>query len=148
LVDWFCRLRDRLRTVRACCGHWWRVCDSESVTTRLGPTGIFYDPPYSAETGRAADLYGVDSPTVAADVRRCCIEHGADPMFRIVLAGLEGEHDELLSYGWTVEAWKNPGGYNNRTSKGKERAGRERLYCSPHCLRPSAATDDGEGGGS
>jgi DNA adenine methylase len=106
------------------------------VTTRLGLTGIFFDPPYSAETGRAANLYGVDSGTVAADVREYCREWGKSPMVRIVLAGLEGEHDELLSRGWTVEPWPNLGGYNNRTEEGKERAKKERLYCSPLCLRP------------
>jgi hypothetical protein len=132
----FCALRDRLRTVRVCCGDWIRVCGSKSVTTRLGLTGIFFDPPYGEESGRRSNLYGVDSLKVAADVRRYCLKHGADPMFRIVLAGLEGEHDELLNHGWTVEGWKNPGGYNNRTEEGKERARRERLWCSPYCLRP------------
>ncbi|MBX6314781.1 MAG: hypothetical protein IRY99_17970, partial [Isosphaeraceae bacterium] len=47
LCDWFGRLRDRLRVVRVCCGDWRRVCDSPSVTTRLGVTGIFFDPPYA-----------------------------------------------------------------------------------------------------
>lgn len=46
LLDWFGRLRDRLRTVRVCCGDWNRVCSSHSVTTRLGLTGTFLDPPY------------------------------------------------------------------------------------------------------
>jgi DNA adenine methylase len=143
LVNWFNCLADRYRTVRVCCGDWWRVCWSDSVTIRLGITGLFLDPPYGAETGRTAELYAVDSGTVAADVRAYCLERGEDPMMRIVLAGLEGEHDELLNYGWTVEPWKNPGGYNNRTSKGRENAGRERLYCSPHSLRPGHAGEEG-----
>jgi hypothetical protein len=136
IVGWFNRLRDRLRTVRVCCGDWRRVCQSDSVTKRLGLTGIFFDPPYSFESGRAANLYGVDDGAVAHAVRTYCRKRGADPDFRIVLAGLEGEHDELLRDGWTVEAWDNPGGYNNRTAEGKERAKRERLWCSPYCLQP------------
>jgi hypothetical protein len=134
LVDWFGQLRDRLRGVRVCCGDWLRVCDSISVTTRLGTTGIFFDPPYSAEAGRSKDLYGVDSGTVAHDVRAYCLERGSDPDMRIVLAGYAGEgHEELEAAGWSVVAWKSQGGYGNRTDKGRDNAARERLWLSPHC---------------
>lgn len=133
LVDWFSRLRDRLRTVRVCCGDWLRVCDSPSVTTRLGTTGIFFDPPY-AHSVRNADLYGVESATVSADVRAYCLERGSDPMMRIVLAGYEGEgHEKLESAGWTVRAWRAQGGYGNRGGN-NENAAKERLWVSPHCL--------------
>jgi hypothetical protein len=139
LVDWFCRLRDRLRTVRVCCGDWRRVCSSESTTVRLGLTGIFFDPPYSAESGRTADLYGVDSLTMAHDIREYCLKHGNDPRFRIILAGLAGEgHEVLEEHGWTVVPWKSQGGYGNRSAAGKERAGREQLWCSPHTLHGAA----------
>jgi hypothetical protein len=141
LLDWFGRLRDRLRTVRVCHGDWQKVCSSKSVTTRLGPTplgptGIFFDPPYSAESGRCKDLYGVDSLTVAHEVREYCLKHGDDPRFRIVLAGLAGEgHEVLEEHGWSVVPWDSHGGYGNRTEEGKERVGREQLWCSPHTLR-------------
>jgi hypothetical protein len=139
LVDWFRRLRDRLRTVRVCCGDWRRVCSSKSTTVRLGLTGIFFDPPYSAESGRTADLYGVDSLTMAHDIREYCLEHGGDPRFRIVLAGLAGEgHEVLEEHGWTVVPWKSQGGYGNRSAAGKDRTRRERLWCSPHTLHPDA----------
>lgn len=138
LIGWFQRLRDRLRTVRVCCGDWRRVCDSHSVTTRLGLTGIFFDPPYSAEADRCNTLYGVESKTVAHDVRAYCLERGVDPKMRIVLAGYEGEgHEELEVNGWSVLAWKATGGYGNRSDKGKENAARERLWFSPHCVDPS-----------
>jgi hypothetical protein len=134
LLDWFGRLSDRLRAVRVCCRDWRAVCDSPSTTTRLGLTGIFFDPPYSEESGRCKDLYGVDSLTVAHDIREYCLEHGNDPQFRIVLAGLAGEgHEVLEEYGWTVAPWKSHGGYNH-TDAGKDRAQRERLWCSPHTL--------------
>jgi hypothetical protein len=136
LVDWFRQLRDRLRLVRVCCGDWRRVCGSPSVTTRLGLTGIFFDPPYSSKSGRTKDIYGVDSLTVAHDVQDYCLKHGDDPGFRIVLAGLAGEgHEVLEEHGWTVVPWTSQGGYGNRTSAGKERAKREQLWCSPHTLR-------------
>jgi hypothetical protein len=82
-------------------------------------------------------LYAHDSGTVAADVLAYCLEHGDDPMFRIVLAGYEGEgHNVLESKGWTSVAWKGGGGYGNRTAKGKENSAKERLWCSPHCINP------------
>jgi hypothetical protein len=137
LLDWFGRLRDRLRTVRVCCGGWLRVCDSDSVTVRLGTTGIFFDPPYSAEAGRENSLYAQDSGTVAHDVRAYCLERGADPRYRIALCGYEGEgHDVLTEHGWDVVAWKAHGGYGNRSRKGRANAGRERLYFSPGCVKP------------
>jgi hypothetical protein len=136
LLGWFGRLRDRLRTVRVCCGHWLRVCDSESVTTRLGTTGIFFDPPYGVAAGRDMKLYAQDSGTVAADVRAYCLERGGDPAMRIVLAGYAGEgHEALEDAGWEVVAWKAAGGYGNRSAKGKANAAKERLWFSPHCLR-------------
>ncbi len=135
LMEWFGRLRDRLRNVRVCCGDWRRVVLSESVTTRLGLTGVFLDPPYSAEAGRARELYAVEDYSVAHDVRAWCLERGSDPRMRIVLAGYEGEgHEALEAAGWRVIHWKTGGGYGNRTAKGRKNAGRERLWASPHCL--------------
>jgi hypothetical protein len=140
LIDWFGVLRDRIRTVRVCCGDWLRVCDSHSVTTRLGLTGIFFDPPYSTEAGRSEGLYGIDSGTVAHDVRAYCLERGGDPMMRIALAGYAGEgHEELEGHGWACVAWKSSGGYGNRTRKGKANAAKERIWFSPHCLAPGHA---------
>ena len=143
LLEWFGRLRDRFRTVRVCCGDWLRVCDSESVTTRLGTTGIFFDPPYGLGADRDKSIYATDSLTVAADVRQYCLERGGDPRMRIVLAGYEGEgHDILEQHGWTVEAWQAQGGYGNRSEKGKENAKKERLWISPHCLVQRGLFDD------
>jgi hypothetical protein len=137
LIDWFSRLRDRLRTVRVCCGDWRRVCDSDSVTVRLGTTGIFFDPPYSTEAGRADSLYAQDSGTVAHDVRAYCLERGSDPRYRIALCGYEGEgHDVLTGHGWEVVAWAAQGGYGNRSRKGRANAKRERLWFSPGCVKP------------
>jgi hypothetical protein len=140
LIGWFGQIRDRFRTVRVCCGNWLRVCDSSSVTVRLGMTGIFFDPPYSAEAERCNSLYGVESKTVAHDVRAYCLERGRDPKMRIVLAGYAGEgHEELEANGWTVLAWKASGGYGNRTKDGKDNAAKERLWISPHCVNPDVS---------
>jgi hypothetical protein len=134
LLDWFGRLRDRLRNVRVCCGDWTRVCSSESVTTRLGLTGVFLDPPYAHRSGRSKNLYAQESATVADDVRHWCLERGDNPLLRICLAGYEGEHEELEAHGWCVVAWEAQGGYGNRSAKGKANAKRERLWFSPHCI--------------
>jgi len=135
LVDWFEQLRDRLRTVRVCCGDWQRVCGSRSVTTRIGITGVFLDPPYSATAGRDPNLYAVDDLAVADRVRQWCIERGDDPQMRIALCGYAGEHNALAAYGWTPIAWRAQGGYGNRGGDNNNRD-KERIWFSPHCLAP------------
>jgi hypothetical protein len=132
LLNWFNNLRDRFRTVRVCCGDWRRVCDSESVTTRLGMTGIFFDPPYGAKAKRDMKLYAKDSGTVAADVRAYCLERGQDPAMRIALCGYVGEgHEVLEANGWSVFAWESQGGYGNRTNNANKK--KERIWFSPFC---------------
>lgn len=117
------QLAERLRYVRALCGDWTRVL-TPSVTTSHGVTGVLLDPPYATSTGRKANLYAADDGDVSADVRTWAIEHGDDPMFRIVLCGLEGEHD--MPPQWRCVPWRP------RTSFSS--ADRERLWLSPHCL--------------
>ena len=80
--------------------------------------------------------------TVAHDVREWAKKRGDNENYRIIIAGYDGEHDELLNYGWTVEAWKANGGYANQgNGQGKENAKRERLWLSPHCLKESDLFD-------
>jgi site-specific DNA-adenine methylase len=139
LLDWFARLRDRLRNVRVCCGDWKRVCWSPSVTTRLGLTGVLLDPPYGAKAERSAKIYAKDSLTVADAVRRYCLERGTNRLMRIALCGYEGEgHEELEKNGWRVVGWKTQGGYANRgkanKSKNSENFKRERIWFSPNCV--------------
>jgi hypothetical protein len=143
LLDWFGRLRDRLRTVRTCCGDWSRVCSSESTTTRLGTTGVFLDPPYGYSSGRAKSLYAVDSGTVAGDVLKWCLTNGDNKEMRIALAGYdnEGHAAPLEEAGWSVVVWKSDGGYGNRTEQGRANRLRERLWFSPGCLNERTLWD-------
>jgi hypothetical protein len=145
LVAWFARLRDRLRTVRVCCGDFMRVIDSESVTTRLGVTGIFADPPYPSHRAdgsesRSGGLYATDGGKDAlADIRdrllAYCLERGGNPKMRIAVCGYSGDgYAALLKHGWEEVAWRPPGGYANRNKANKNR-GRERIWFSPHCLK-------------
>ena len=138
LVAWMEALADRLRFVRVICGDFARVL-TPAVTTSHGLTGVFLDPPYARDM-RAARIYESEeskntphAETVAQRAAAWARANGDDPLLRIALAGLEGEHDMP---GWTCFAWKSSGGYGNQTAagRGKENAARERIWFSPQCL--------------
>lgn len=147
LMAWFGDLRDRLRTVRVCCGHWSRICNSPSVTSRLGITAVFLDPPYPIKSkggnkSRDANLYATDAKgsksTIAIrnEVLKWCLKHGPDPMMRIAVCAYDSDGYQVLAeeHGWECLAWKAQGGYGNRNKKGNTNGARERIYFSPHCL--------------
>lgn len=125
-------LAERLRRVRVCCGDWTRVL-GPTPTEKLGLTGIFLDPPYADTAGRDADLYAVDSLTIAHDMREWAIANGDNPMLRIALCGYEGEH--TMPDSWECVAWKTRGGYSSQNSKGNDNSHKERIWFSPHCLK-------------
>jgi hypothetical protein len=148
LLDWFGRLRDRLRVVRVCCGDWLRVCDSPSVTTRLGTTAVFLDPPYPTEAKSRNDkLYATDFngkclSQLRDEVLAYCTERGGDPLMKICVAGYDTDgYAALEAEGWDCVEWNAAGGYGNRSEKGKANAGRERLWFSPHCKREKMLFD-------
>ncbi len=127
-------LAARLARVRITCGDWRRVLKPSVTRATAGPgvTGIFLDPPYAT----SGDLYAStnstdDHQTISADVRDWCIRSARG--MRVVLCGFEGEHDELINHGWSLEAGKAGGGagYNTDAAAGR----RERLWCSPECIR-------------
>jgi len=136
LLEWFGKLRDRLRRVRMCCGHWDRVCDSPTTMTRLGVTGVFLDPPYAESTGRYMGIYAEDCGVIAHQVREWCKRWGSDPLVRIALCGWNEEHAELESLGWDVVAWKSQGGYANTGGVREDDSHRrnERIWFSPACV--------------
>lgn len=145
LLAWFKRLADRFRVVRVCCGDWLRVCDSTSVTTRLGLTGVFLDPPYrinlaDGRESRDGTIYATDGGDVNAvvdAVLEYCLQRGRDPKMRIAVCGYEGEGYEVLDgLGWDCIAWKSNGGYANKAGSDKrENRKRERIWFSPNCQR-------------
>jgi hypothetical protein len=106
LVAWMLALADRLRWTRIICGDWTRAVTA-AVTTSHGLTGIVLDPPY-CHSLRNSRLYREDDPALSAAVR-ACIEHGDDPLLRIVLCGKHDEHDELLEHGWAKHPWRDDG---------------------------------------
>ena len=131
-------LAARLRGVRVCCGDWQRVL-GPSVTFKHGLTGVFLDPPYSAEADRYETLYSVDDLSIAHDVRAWAVANGDNPLLRIALCGYTGEHDDDMTYaGWTHVHWKAAGGYGSQAkgnSRGKANSHREVIWFSPHCLK-------------
>ena len=132
LHEWMQALSHRLRCVRVCCGDWSRIC-GPSVVTHALPSGVFFDPPYSAEAGRDEYIYATEDLTVAHAVRQWCIANEATPGLRIALCGYEGEHDLP---GWECVPWKAGGGYASQgNAAGKENRHRERIWFSPACLR-------------
>lgn len=138
LIEWCQRLADRFRSVRVCCGQWTRICDSESVLTRLGITGVFLDPPYAHDVGRAIawlaflrgeiksppggtaksydnrnrNLYANDRTQdvdqLVAQVTLWCLKWGDNRRVRVALCGLDGEYPALEAAGWKAERWTKP----------------------------------------
>jgi hypothetical protein len=132
LREYMMALQLRLRHTRVCCGDWKRIL-GPSPTTGIGLTGVFLDPPYSAD--RHASIYNEESLSVAWDVAAWALEHGEDPKLRIAVCGYEGEH--VFPATWECVSWKANGGYGNQANgKGRKNAGKERIWFSPHCLRP------------
>jgi DNA adenine methylase len=138
LYEWFRSLSERLRYVRVVCGDWARVCGG-NWQDKIGVCGMFFDPPYSAPE-RDANLYAEESMTVAKDVNAWVLNRGANPKYRIVLAGYQGEHDNLADADWTSKTWSAQGGYGNRGGKGNRHL--EILWFSPHCLAVSNSQGD------
>jgi len=137
LREYFGGLAARLERVRVCCGDWARVTGG-SVTTKHGITGVFLDPPYSHAV-RDGGLYSEESGSVAEDVRAWALANGDNPLFRIALAGYDTEHGDAMPDSWEAVEWKAAKGYaSQRTNGVNDNRKLERIWFSPHCLRPEA----------
>jgi hypothetical protein len=140
IVEWMNALADRLARVRVCCGDWRRVCGGRTgdALKHFFAAGnrcaVFLDPPYADTAERRPNIYNKDCLQVAHDVRRWCIDHGGDERLRICLAGYEGEHD--MPDSWECVEWKANGGYASLSDDENVNARKERLWFSPHCLKP------------
>jgi len=122
--DTMVALSERLRGVRITCGDWSRPLGPSSRRAGGGVCGVLLDPPYA--TGE--DLYATEATGVAREVFAWAEEHGDDPALRIVVCGYDG--DWSPPKGWATAPWKAKRAYN-----AKNDGSRERLWCSPACLR-------------
>ena len=136
LYKWFRILSERLRYVWIFCGDWTRVCGGNWQNDH-GICGMFFDPPYSKETGRYEGIYHKENMHVSHDVREWCKKRGNDSKMRIILAGYFEEHQELLDCGWSIHRWKAGGGYASLAGNQKINTNRfkEALFVSPYCLK-------------
>ena len=130
-------LQARLRRVRVCSGDWSRVC-GKSVTYKHGLTAVFLDPPYNSDADRQSDLYRVDDESIATAVREWAIENGRNPLMRIALCGYENEHGQHMPDDWDIYEWNAGSGYAAQGDNVKENGKRERIWFSPHCIKPNA----------
>lgn len=133
LLEYMLQLAERMRHVRVCCGDWSRIC-GPSPTFKLGITGVFLDPPYSASAGQREIVYTTDDLQLAHTVREWAISNGRNPDLRIALCGYEGEYD--MPSEWECVAWKAHGGYGSQGNGiGRANSFRERIWFSPHCIQ-------------
>ncbi len=145
LVGWFQELAARMRRVRVACGSWERVLGPTplGLTSNVPPgfrTAVVLDPPYDLEE-RDTGLYAQDgTASLSAEVRAWAIAHGDNKRLRIALCGYEGEH--AMPATWECVAWKAGGGYANRNGATNDNAKRERIWFSPHCLKPGLGQGD------
>ncbi len=138
IAEWFNLLYARLRDVRVTCGDWQRVL-KDSVTTRHGLTGIFFDPPYD----KGAMDYGAGGmgQGISSAVREWCSANGGNSKLRIVLCGHAGEHDALLDHGWLTHQWAARKGYA-MTDEAIENSASETVWASPNCVHLIASQGD------
>lgn len=139
LYEYLGQLSDRLRRVRVCCGDWQRVV-GPAVTTCIGTTGLFLDPPYHGvgKQERSA-VYAHEDEHIFRDVCEWAIAHGDDPKLRIAVCGYEGGF--AFPSSWTEVPWVASGGYG-RSARGERNRRRERIWFSPHCLGAEQPTLD------
>lgn len=130
IEEWFKLLSSRFETVNVLSGDWSRAV-TETPTTLQGVTGVFLDPPYSLEAGRADDLYAVEDLDIAHDVARWCRDNQANQLLRIALCGYDVEHDLP---GWSAFGWKGSAGYSKPGSPSKTNSAREMIWFSPSCI--------------
>jgi hypothetical protein len=84
-------------------------------------------------------LYSDHDNDISKAVREWALANGDNPQLRIALCGYEEEHGAAMPASWDVVAWKTAGGFGSqRESKDYNNRGRERIWFSPHCLRPQA----------
>jgi len=128
----------RLRDVRVCCGDWNRVMGAAVTCANWKQTAIFLDPPYTTEADCFVGAYANEDKSLGHVVAKWALEHGDDPAYRIAMCGYDGEYQFPDS--WECVAWKTVGGYGGGLGgRGEANRHRERVWFSPHCLKPGFA---------
>lgn len=130
-------LSTRLRHVRVACGDYKRVLTT-SVTHYHGLTAVFLDPPYATKDRH--DCYSHEWQVDYKALEEWCVTNGNNPKMRIAICGYEGDYN--LPNDWECFHWCTSGGYANTArngpGRGKTNQSLERVWFSPHCLKPDA----------
>jgi len=129
-LRWFAALSKRFKNVRIACGDWSRVV-GPTITWQLGVCGVVIDPPYEDFTG----VYN-EANNIVTEINQWANESGNNPLMRIVLCGYEGEYN--LPDTWDCVSWTAHHGYGAQRTDGtkNENKTKERIWFSPHCLKP------------
>ena len=133
-LQWMEELQARLRRVKVLCGDFKRALTPSVVGNYPGKpgkiAGVFLDPPYDGGDQR---VYGdVDGTRVFQEALDWAVAN-ASPTVRVVLAGYDSRP---MPEGWREVAWEGHGGHGRRRDEGNTNSNRERLWISPHCLKP------------
>ena len=132
--EWIAALQVRFRSVKTTCGDWRRVVTDGVLVGPLrshragSVAAVFLDSPYL--DGEQQYAAGGTGTGLSAEVRAWAVEHGDNPLLRIVLCGYDGEH--AMPATWRTVSWKAKGGYGN--ASGNLNRLREVMHLSPHCL--------------
>ncbi len=130
--QWIEDLSDRLSGVRILCGDWSRGL-KPTYTTQHGITGVFLDPPYDD----CWETYS-DMDPMLGQICAWCKDNGDNNQLRIALCGYSGTLPfSLADIGWEEYAWRSDGGRVTPGGKSDLNRDRERIWFSPHCLKPS-----------
>jgi len=121
LPDYFTKLAERLINVTVHYGDWTQLANSAVTASKTGRCAILLDPPYQ---GVREQLYDLHDRTLSAKCRAFALA-AASPRLKIALCGYEGEPG--MPDDWEQLSWGSQMG-----------RGRERIWFSPHCHRPSA----------
>ena len=121
-------------------GDWTKVVSPAVLDATHGEVGVFLDPPY--DDGQTVAYAGGNgcAPAVGEWCRKTVAKR---PGMRIVLAGLEGDHDLP---GWRSHRWARSGGYANQGANGEAKRKAECLWLSPGCLGAGTILDIAETG--
>ena len=122
LPDYFKELADRVKDVTVYYGDWTHLANAAVTASKRGNCGVLLDPPYQ---GVREQLYDHHDRTLSAKCRAFALA-AASHRLKIALCGYEDEPG--MPGDWEQLAW------GSQTGKG-----RERIWFSPDCLRPTAA---------
>jgi site-specific DNA-adenine methylase len=133
VIAYFKSLSRRMQGTKIACGDWDRVVTPAWITTD-GICSIFADPPYDDLEHSISYSAGGG---VAQAVRLWAIESGENRNLRIAVCGYESDSYRFPET-WETFKWKAGGGYGNQgNGRGRENAGRERIWFSPNCIKPN-----------